>query len=257
MHEPIPIHWQDTSLQASVERLIQQHPFIYPDDDQYTALRLKLTDDYLALEDRDQKLDIHVDFVTGALAHRRKYGGGRGQAIARALGCKQGQALPRVLDATAGLARDAFVIACLGCPVVMVEQSPVLCVLIEDALQRAAGHEDFMPILEQGFELVCNDSQHYMTKLDESQRPDVIYLDPMYPERKKSALVKKDMQLLQKLHGSQDADDLLHCALGVARKRVVVKRPKGAEYLADLKPTHSMESKKTRYDVYVIAAMTS
>ena len=45
---------------------------------------------------------VFVDFVGGAMAHRRKFGGGRGEAVAKAVGIKQDN-LPTVIDATAGL----------------------------------------------------------------------------------------------------------------------------------------------------------
>ena len=79
---------------------------------------------------------IRVDFVTGASAHRRKFGGGKGQAIAKAVGLNKG-ATPHVLDATAGLGRDAFVLAALGCKVTMHERHPVVAALLYDGLQRA------------------------------------------------------------------------------------------------------------------------
>jgi 16S rRNA (guanine1516-N2)-methyltransferase len=80
----------------------------------------------------------------------------------------------------------------------------------------------------------------------------------MYPERKKSALVKKDMQILQRLHGQDDnAADLLENALLFARKRVVVKRPVNAETLNERIPNTCIKSKKTRYDIYTIKKMGS
>lgn len=206
------------------------------------------------VEIRDLQMDstLHVDFIGGPLAHRKKYGGGRGQAIARAIGLKPGLTPPRVLDATAGLGKDAFVLACLGCPVTLVERSPVVAALVEDAIRRAADDEDFHDILANGFELVNAHAIDYMASLDDTHQPDVVYLDPMYPHRKKSAQVKKNMQILQKLLG-QDADteQLLETALKCAGQRVVVKRPKGAEIIGSVKPTTCIESKKTRYDVYV------
>ena len=92
-----------------------------------------------------------------------------------------------------------------------------------------------------------------MTQLRDEDKPEVIYLDPMYPERKKSAQVKKNMQILQTLLGKdEDTESLLNRALSTAKKRVVVKRPKGAENIPGIKPDICIESKKTRYDVYVI-----
>ena len=195
------------------------------------------------------------------MAHRKLFGGGRGQAIARAMGLKSG-VTPSVLDVTAGLASDAFVLATLGCPVTLIERSPIVFNLIKDAIERASLSESFQPILEKGFTAFNCDARDYISGQlsangdDRKIPPDVIYIDPMYPERKKSALVKKEMQILQHLHGEDDGNEqLLALALRYARKRVVVKRPINAEILSDIKPNTSVRSKKTRYDIYTIEKM--
>lgn len=84
-------------------------------------------------------------------------------------------------------------------------------------------------------------------------QPDVIYLDPMYPERKKSAKIKKDMQILQQLVGnSGEEGELFKMARQVAKHRVVVKRPKLAERVSNQTPSYTVGSVNTRYDVYVL-----
>lgn len=221
-----------------------------------SRLQLNLTDEFIELRDNQAHTAVHVDFIGGALSHRKRYGGGRGQAIAKAIGLKPGTTPPRILDATAGLGKDAYVLACLGCPVTMIERSPIVATLVKDAMDRAMGDADFQSLLEQGFELIQANARDYLLQLDDASRPDVIYLDPMYPEKKKSALVKKNMQILQQLLGQdEDTELLLAAALNCARKRVVVKRPKGAISIAGPRPTMAIESRKTRYDVYVIKAM--
>ncbi|TBL57379.1 16S rRNA (guanine(1516)-N(2))-methyltransferase, partial [Klebsiella oxytoca] len=97
-----------------------------------------LTPTHLELRKQDEpKLGgIYVDFVAGTMAHRRKFGGGRGEAVAKAVGIKKDY-LPDVVDATAGLGRDAFVLASIGCNVRMVERHPVVAALLEDGLKRA------------------------------------------------------------------------------------------------------------------------
>ena len=220
-------------------------------------LQLRFYDDRIELYDRRLNTGISVDFLSGPLAHRRQFGGGRGQAIARAVGLRAG-VTPSVLDATAGLAGDAFVLATLGCPVTLVERSAVLHALLQDAIARASLSESFQPILQQGFALVHADAKDYMQQQIATgvPRPDVVYIDPMYPEKKKSALVKKDMQILQRLHGADDnAAELLQTALLLADKRVVVKRPAHAESLNERKPSTSISSKKTRYDIYALKKM--
>jgi len=159
---------------------------------------------------------------------------------------------------TAGLAGDAFVLATLGCPVIMIERSAILSCLIENAIERAELSVDFNTILEHGFSLIHDDANDYMTRQiePENRPPDVIYIDPMYPERKKSALVKKDMQILKRLHGEDDnAGTLLKNALALAKKRVVVKRPIQAEVVNEKIPNTCIKSKKTRYDIYTIEKM--
>jgi 16S rRNA (guanine1516-N2)-methyltransferase len=229
----------------------QQLPCM-PEQQVDTMLLLRFTDEFVELRDLQAPSAIHVDFIGGSLAHRRKYGGGRGQAIARAIGLKPGTAPPRVLDATAGLGKDAFVLACLGCPLTLVERSPVVALLVDDAIERARDEADFANILATGFQLIKGNALDVLQALGAGQRPEVIYLDPMYPERKKTAQVKKNMQLLQKLLGQdEDTEQLLAKALQCATKRVVVKRPKGAASIPGHRPTTCIESKKTRYDVYV------
>ena len=86
-----------------------------------------------------------VDFVHGAVAHRRQFGGGKGQMIARAIGIASG-VRPTILDATAGLGRDAFVLASLGCAVTLIERHPLVAALLEDGLQRAGADQAIAPI---------------------------------------------------------------------------------------------------------------
>lgn len=183
---------------------------------------------------------LYVDFLHGKLAHRRKYGGGKSQLIAKAVGTKKGL---RVLDATTGLGEDAFVLACLGCEMTLLERSPIIAALLEDGLRRA----------DLKMELTVTDAISYMKKLPKENKPDVVYLDPMYPARTKSALVKKEMRILRQIVGEDlDASELLQIALQTARKRVVVKRPRLAPQISGPKPDLVFKGKSSRFDVYLI-----
>lgn len=224
---------------------------------------LVLTDERLELRKLDEpKLGaIYVDWVTGAVAHRRKFGGGKGQAIAKAAGLNKG-VMPTVLDGTAGLGRDAFVLASLGCKVQLVERHPVVAALLDDGLQRAKQDPEIGAWVQERVNLIhasSHDALHQLAQDPNFARPDVVYLDPMYPHpegKKKSALVKKEMRVFQSLVGADnDADGLLEPALALATKRVVVKRPDYAEWLNQHKPTMAIETKKNRFDVYVLSAM--
>ena len=253
MKNKLCVSYQSEHKRDQAEDFAQQQQLDCVAFDQInTELALNYTDEFVELRDISHNTTIHVDFVSGSLAHRQKYGGGRGQAIAKAIGLKQATPPPHVLDATAGLGKDSFVMACLGCAMTLVERSPVICQLVDDAIQRAENDAEFSAFIKQGFKLVNSQATDYIKSLSPDDAPDVIYLDPMYPERKKSAQVKKNMQILQKLLGhDDDTTELIDAALQCATKRVVVKRPKGAEIIGDKKPTVSIESKKTRYDVYV------
>ena len=92
-----------------------------------------------------------------------------------------------------------------------------------------------------------------LAQLADSERPDVVYLDPMFPERTKHALVKKEMRLFRDVVGDDmDADALMELALEVARKRVVVKRPRKADSVAGRKPGYQLLGKSSRFDVYPV-----
>ncbi|MGK0409764.1 MAG: 16S rRNA (guanine1516-N2)-methyltransferase [Shewanella psychromarinicola] len=231
--------------------------------DNDAAFELCFDQNYLSLHKRDEpKLDgISVDFVSGAVAHRRKFGGGRGQSIAKAVGLKQG-VTPTVVDGTAGLGRDAFVLASLGCKVIMVERNPVVAALLEDGLRRAYEDAEIGQWMHERMSLFYGSSINALADVVKTSTStnvteiDVVYLDPMYPHREKSALVKKEMRVFQTLVGADlDADGLLAPAMALATKRVVVKRPDYAGDLDGVKPSMIIASKKNRFDVYVRAAM--
>ena len=199
---------------------------------------------------------ILVEFTEGSVDHRRKFGGGKGQMIAKAVGIKSG-CYPHVLDATAGLGKDSFVLASLGCPVTLLERSPIVQVLLQDGLVRALAfareQDPELLVVLQRMQLITQDSGAYLASLDASALPDVIYLDPMFPERNKSADVKKEMAAFHDIVGKdEDADSLLPLALERVNYRVVVKRPRKAPFLNNQTPSYQLEGKSSRYDIYTI-----
>ncbi len=207
-------------------------------------------------EDRKQKraVTLLVDFLSDALTYRRQHGGGIKQALARAVGIKSG-IRPTVIDATAGLGKDSFLLASMGCQVTMLERSPLLAALLSDALERAAISHKLDPELISRLTLLQDDAAEIFIKNKQitKEKPDTIYLDPMYPHSRKSALNRQEMRIIRKLVGDDDdADKLLQAALHYTGKRVVVKRPKGAPLLGDAPPSHTITMKNSRYDVYMI-----
>lgn len=193
------------------------------------------------------KKPIKVDFSAKKITYRRKLNQ-KTENLAKAIGIKM---KPYVLDATAGLGRDAFMLASLGCTVTMLEKSPIIAALLQDGLERAA-HDLALAKIISRMQLIQVDNIKYMQKL--KSYPDVIYLDPMFPVRKKSALAKKEMRILTTLLENEppiDEKQLFKTALKCAKKRVVVKRPRLAKPLANQKPDFSIIGKTCRFDVYI------
>jgi 16S rRNA (guanine1516-N2)-methyltransferase len=197
---------------------------------------------------------VRVDFVAGALAHRVRHGGGSGQMIARAVGIQPG-IRPTILDATAGLGRDAFVLAQLGCRLTLLERCPAIHALLEDGLQRARAAAEAAEASERMTLPPPADAIAAMRAWT-GEPPQVVYLDPMFPHRDKSALVKKEMRLFRPLVGDDlDAAELLAAALALATHRVVVKRPRKAPALAGPAPGYVLEGKSSRFDIYPLARL--
>ncbi len=222
---------------------------------------LHLTTDYLELRKintttncKKQKVEsIHIDFLAGKSNHRRLHGGGKGQDIAKAIGFHKIKS-PKVLDLTAGMGGDAFVLATLGAEITMIERNPIVHALLKDALARISlsADSDLKDIYSR-ITLIKEDAFKALEDLNTDTLPDVIYLDPMFPTRSKSAQVKKEMQFFHDIVGEdQDSELLLLQALSKAKKRIVVKRPRLAERLTDeVKPSFVITGKSTRYDIYL------
>jgi 16S rRNA (guanine1516-N2)-methyltransferase len=226
-------------------------PLVEPDDAGYDHF-LIFTPERLEMRSTGPRAPgpLFVDFIGGAAGHRRRRQEGSRQLVARAVGLKPGYR-PYVLDATAGLGRDAFVLATLGCRMQLIERSPVIAALLADGLNRAAAEPETAAIAAR-IELVTGDSLQLLTEITSRQRPEVIYLDPMYPHRTKSALVKKEMRLLREVAGDDpDAPLLLATSLGCAARRVVVKRPLAAPAIDGPPPQGVITGKNSRYDIYL------
>jgi 16S rRNA (guanine1516-N2)-methyltransferase len=210
---------------------------------------LVLTPDYLGIKKtRDASHPFYIDFTAAKLTYRRKQLSLRNEAISRALGLKK-NLQPIIVDATAGLARDSFIVAALGFEVILLERSSIIAALLSDALQRALQNEECAPIVKR-MRLIHTDAISWLKNA--APKPDLIYLDPMFPERRKSALVKKEMQIFQAIIG-EDTDSalLLETALTCANQRVVVKRPRLASELAGPKPSVSLSGSSSRFDIYL------
>lgn len=242
----IPVVFQKDTPEALFERI---QPFGLPAVHETPASGQYLQADAsgIALCKVGEKGRVRVDFTGGAAQYRRTKGGGEllGKAVNHT-------GKPVVWDATGGLGRDSFVLASLGLRIQTFEQNPAAACMLADGLARAVENAETAEIAAR-ITLHFGHAAGLMAKLAEREgRPHVVYLDPMYPGRQKSAAVKKEMAFFHELIGLSDDDAaLLEAARSVATKRVVVKRPRLGEYLAGAEPDYRYTGKSTRFDVYL------
>lgn len=199
----------------------------------------------------DQGGPLFIDFGSATLQFRLKQGSRKKEAIARAVGLKNNRT-PIIFDLTAGMGRDAFILASLGCIIHLFERNKIIYTLLADGLARAKKDAPDGPAslmtLHQG------DALEEMSQVAQNIPPQIIYLDPMFPHRRKSALVKKELRLIRELVGDDpDAKLLFTAARKLALERVVCKRPKQAAPLGTVPADMSIKSKKHRFDVYFSA----
>jgi 16S rRNA (guanine1516-N2)-methyltransferase len=225
-----------------------QLPFVPQDSLDYLYL-LIVTSEKLLLKSTQRKNTnaIYVDFLSAKLRYRQK--NPQRELLKKAMGMPSGF----VVDATAGLGEDAFILATKGYNVLMIERSPILAKLLEDGLERY--HTALSPtnsaFKNGSLRFIHRNAIDYLPILAQTTTIDVVYLDPMFPDRKKAALPRKEMEFLRELIGKDsDASKLLEIALKVARRRVVVKQPRLAPALGNLAPSFSLIGKACRFDVY-------
>jgi 16S rRNA (guanine1516-N2)-methyltransferase len=191
---------------------------------------------------------LKCSFIEGPILHRLKYGKGRGQNLAKAVGFKFNKNRT-IIDATAGLGYDAFILASLGANVTLIERSEKIYDLLKSAISEAKLYGGEISKIVNRMNLLFGDSKDILPNI----APEVILIDTMYKDRKKSALVKNDMRLVREVVGSDsDHVELINVALNNASKRVVIKQPRYAETLDNIKGcSHQILGKTIRYDVYV------
>jgi len=245
--------------QMEAKQLAEQLQLDYIDDPLSSPLPsydflLVLTDAYLGLQKVGETMDslFFINFDSGKMRYRHQQASLRKEWVAKAVGVSPKES-PSIIDATAGLGRDSFILATLGYHVLMLEKSSVLYALLQDGLRRAKLNDDLNPIIER-LQLIHTDSIIWLNQLNNSARPDIIFLDPMFPPRKKTAAVKKEMQILhQIIEPAEDDDALFTAALACTKRRLVVKRPRFAPYYSGYKPNFSLIGKSSRFDIYLKA----
>jgi 16S rRNA (guanine1516-N2)-methyltransferase len=191
---------------------------------------------------------LKCSFIEGAILHRLKYGKGRGQNLAKAVGMKSNKNRT-IVDATAGLGYDSFILASLGANITLIERSEKIYKLLQEGINEAKEYGGHISSIVNRMDLIFGDSKTIIPKLS----PEVILVDTMYNERKKSALVKNNMRLVREIVGSDlDQIELIKIALECAKNRVVVKQPRYAEPNDEIRQySHQILGKSVRYDVYM------
>ncbi|MBO4234936.1 MAG: class I SAM-dependent methyltransferase [Firmicutes bacterium] len=186
---------------------------------------------------------------------------------------------PLAIDATAGLGEDALLLAAAGFRVMLYERDEIVFALLDDAVKRALAlpDDDDYSLLKSAvsrMEIINEDSITAINEMAQrlsandtstdansaptadsyiSRRPDVIFLDPMFPERKKSSLVGKKLQMLQQIEKPcENEEEMLNAAFALCPKRIIIKRPPKGPYLGGIKPTFSFSGKSVRIDCIVL-----
>ena len=191
---------------------------------------------------------LKCSFIEGPILHRLKYGKGRGQNLAKAVGMKSNKNR-NIIDATAGLGYDSFILASLGANVTLIERSQKMHTLLQNGIDEGISFGGEIENIVNRMELLFGDSKDILPKLT----PEVIMIDTMYKDRKKTALVKNNMRLVREIVGpDSDYIELLKIALNCAKNRVVLKQPRYAEPIKEItKCSHQILGKTIRYDVFM------
>ncbi len=217
------------------------HQFYPIDTDADWQLTLTDTDSY-CLTQVSTKLSLTLDFRQGNYRHRQQAIGK--EPLLNAV--KIQKKLPKTLiDATPGVMKDSFMLASRGIEIIAIERNPLLYIMVKKALSHFNTDTDKVSI-----DYHFGDAKALLANF----HADIIYLDPMYPPKRKSAQVKKEMQILHQVIGADsDSDELFHVAKQ-QHTRLVVKRPSYATPIADSKPSFSYATDKrgaTRFDIYL------
>lgn len=246
MGEPIAVFTAVPAYGEQVRALAERVAgvLVEPGDIPAEALALRIDDSGLCL--KADGMELRADFST--MLPRLQQSVLSRELLVRAARVR-GVDRPHAVDATAGLGEDSIMLAAAGFEVAMFERDPVIAALLDDALHRAAEDARLSEIVGR-MRLVEGDCVAALRALD--YEPDVVYLDPMFPGRTKSAAVKKKFQLLHHLERPcADEEELLEAALAACPRKIVIKRPVKGPHLAGVKPSHSLSGKAVRYDCIV------
>ena len=239
-----PVHAKDVFAdegRALAEKLGSEFSAAKP-----RGLFLNIDENGLSLMLEDTAVSVDLPKLVRRISNSNPHG----EMVVKAAKIR-GKDSPTVIDATAGLGEDSFLLAAAGFSVTLCEYNPVICALLQNGIERAKCVPQLKAAAER-MTVYAGDSIEYMASLTE--KPDVVLLDPMFPERQKSALLKKKFQLIQQLESPcSDEEALLNAAVNLRPHKIVIKRPLKGAFLAGRKPDYSLNGKAIRYDCLVFA----
>ena len=237
----------------AVEKLkayLKEHQGFYQNQD----FLLKVADTaQLCLENNDDfNKPFTIDLFNQKLLWRLNHSGKGSEAVCKAVLSNLDK--PIVFDATAGLGRESLILQSVGCKVYMFERNPIIWFLLHTALYSAQNNQSILDSLKNGLPTLTNlgSFKDQVARGELLPSPDVIYYDPMFPQRQKSALVKKDMRVFHELVGfDEDTTEYANFLLTKAKHHLVVKRPSNEEPLKlDLRCSSQVSGKACRFDCY-------
>lgn len=216
---------------------------IFPKDETF----LKLENGILSLNYND--MSMNADFKKST--KRLVFSNLKNELIVKAVQIKgERPEFLNVLDATAGFGEDSLLLAGYGFRVILYERNEFVGLLLQNALERAKNDSD-NPVLQDAASKMTFIKGDSIAAMNEKKHDvDVVVLDPMFPERNKSGLIKKKFQLIHEfISPCEEEEILMDAALNSGARKIVVKRPLKAPFLAGVKPNYSVKGKNIRYDV--------
>lgn len=226
-----------TSTEAQIEKARKWELFLQKNKFDFTTIeKIDMSKDCPVIFDKAGN-KFSINFSEDKKNYAKKKASIKSELISKALGAgKQGL---NILDLSAGLGIDAVFLAQLGYSVTALERNPLIYLALNEAIRLS-------PNLSLKF--LFSDALEYLKHSE--VKANVIYFDPMFPDKAKSALPRQEMVFFRNLVGhDEDALKVLEVAIrckGI--KRVVVKRPIKAPAL--LKPMSSTSGKLIRFDIY-------
>lgn len=243
---PLLIYLEDVSFESDAKRVSKKLSVDITDSPELTKkaeLILHYSKNGLCLSDGQNK--IMGDFTK--MLPRLKQNNLTSELIVKAGKFKNADTKLTAIDATAGLGEDSLLLSAIGFNIKLFEYDPIIAELLKDTHRRALESQELFEIARR-MEIIEGDSISYMNSLKEA--PSLIYLDPMFPERQKSSLVKKKFQVIKHLEKPcSNEEELLSSAINAHPCKIIIKRPIKAPHLANIKPSYSINGKSIRYDV--------